>query len=111
MSFCDNCGEEIKNLIQKFCEKCGSAVQPNVQQTKKVPTPIEKVFSQPYERSGGLFDLNRNYYVKIYRMQHRWKCKDCKFKFENKIRQCPLCKSTNLRRRKSRNLLGLLSGF
>ena len=68
ITFCNNCGEEIKNLSQKFCEKCGSSVQFNEQQREQAPKPIGTPTSissvmQPYDHPGGLFDLNRNYYV------------------------------------------------
>ncbi len=68
ITFCNNCGEEIKNLSKKFCEKCGSSVQFNEQQREQAPKPIGTPTSissvmQPYDHPGGLFDLNRNYYV------------------------------------------------
>ncbi len=66
-SFCANCGAET-NPNQKFCEKCGSPVQSNVQQNESssilLPTTSNAgLVMQPYDRKGGLFDLNRNYYV------------------------------------------------
>ena len=66
-SFCANCGAET-NPNQKFCEKCGSPVQSNVQQREQAITPISTSSSitsvmEPYNRPGGLFDINRNYYV------------------------------------------------
>ncbi|MHA1987734.1 MAG: zinc-ribbon domain-containing protein [Promethearchaeota archaeon] len=70
---CPNCGTEIKDLTQNFCEKCGSSIPTSVKQgdeqaslTSTSATSITSSTSmgfQPYDRPGGLFDINRNYYV------------------------------------------------
>ena len=67
--FCKDCGAEIKDPEnQHFCEKCGSAI-PSPQQQREVvstpstSTPITTLGFEPYDRPGGLFDLNRNYYI------------------------------------------------
>ncbi|MFX1571389.1 MAG: LURP-one-related family protein [Promethearchaeota archaeon] len=65
--FCNNCGAEIKDLSQNFCEKCGSPIPASVRQG--VPASTAPATSgpattmQPYSRAGGLFDINRNYYI------------------------------------------------
>jgi hypothetical protein len=67
--YCKDCGAEIKDPEnQNFCEKCGSAI-PSTQQQREVvtrsstSTPITTLGFEPYDRHGGLFDLNRNYYI------------------------------------------------
>ncbi len=72
MVFCANCGAEIKDLSQNFCEKCGSSIPASVKQGEEVSltsAPVTSTTSptsmgfQPYEHPGGLFDINRNYYI------------------------------------------------
>jgi uncharacterized protein YxjI len=73
MVFCANCGAEIKNPeTQNFCEKCGSTIPASVKEGKTEETPtttpvtttkITTMGFEPYDRPGGLFDLNRNYYI------------------------------------------------
>jgi uncharacterized protein YxjI len=67
MSFCANCGAEATEQ-QKFCEKCGSSISSSVKQSKTSSTSL--AFSstpepamKSYDRSGGLFDIHRNYYI------------------------------------------------
>ena len=68
MSFCANCGSEIKDLSQNFCEKCGSSIPASVNEGKissssaEIPH-IPESGKEIYDRPGGLFDLNRNYYI------------------------------------------------
>lgn len=68
--FCKDCGAEIKDPErQNFCEKCGSAIPSNQTQREVVSTtspptsPITTLGFEPYDRPGGLFDINRNYYI------------------------------------------------
>lgn len=72
--FCANCGAEFTDQTVKFCEKCGSPIKPSEQVTTPITpspmtttpmdtTPITTLGFQPYDRPGGLFDINRNYYV------------------------------------------------
>jgi len=76
--FCANCGAEFSEQTIKFCEKCGSPVKSSEQQSEQASTPITPspmtttpmdttsittLGFQPYDRPGGLFDINRNYYV------------------------------------------------
>ncbi|MHA2035702.1 MAG: LURP-one-related family protein [Promethearchaeota archaeon] len=71
MVFCANCGAEIKDLSQNFCEKCGSTIPASVKEGKTEVSPTTTTSSptittmgfQPYDRPGGLFDINRNYYI------------------------------------------------
>jgi len=54
--FCPGCGDPLQPG-QKFCEKCGAKIDetaPVTPQTESVAKPAP---------SGGLFDINRNYYV------------------------------------------------
>ena len=67
---CPNCGIEIENLSQKFCEKCGSSIPAIVKDSETSLSPIlssttssSSMGFQPYDRPGGLFDINRNYYI------------------------------------------------
>lgn len=54
--FCPGCGDPLQPG-QKFCEKCGAKID----ESAPVPSQIESV-AKPAP-SGGLFDINRNYYV------------------------------------------------
>jgi len=67
MSYCPNCGDEVTEQ-QKFCEKCGSSIPASVIQNKTSPTsavtaPTPESAMQTYDHPGGLFDINRNYYI------------------------------------------------
>ena len=67
MLYCPNCGVEVTDQ-QKFCEKCGSSISARGKQEKTTSTSTEIQISpesavQNYDRAGGLFDLNRNYYI------------------------------------------------
>jgi len=56
VNFCPSCGDPLQPG-QKFCEKCGAKIDdsaPVPSQTKSATSPV---------RSGGIFDINRNYYV------------------------------------------------
>ena len=61
---CPNCGDSIRHHDQQYCEKCGSKL-PVSSETSVNKTPAVPVAqAQPTtETSGGLFDINRNYYV------------------------------------------------
>ena len=64
MKFCPNCEAEIKKPNQKFCEMCGSQLDVVIEKPdtpQSTPTPQAQHVS--YSRPGGLFDINRNYYV------------------------------------------------
>ncbi|MFW9999352.1 MAG: zinc-ribbon domain-containing protein [Candidatus Hodarchaeota archaeon] len=65
MPYCKDCGAEIKDLTQNFCEKCGSPIPESVRQVGTTPTPTRLAPSSapPSSRPGGLFDINRNYYI------------------------------------------------
>jgi uncharacterized protein YxjI len=63
---CPSCGVKLKNEGQNFCEACGSSIPSReeesltrVENEQKVTTPV--VSTAPI--TGGLFDINRNYYV------------------------------------------------
>lgn len=62
MPYCPNCGDEIKDLSQNFCEKCGSAIPESVKKEGDISAsiiPPQTITT----RKGGLFDINRNYYI------------------------------------------------
>jgi hypothetical protein len=67
--FCKDCGAEIKDPEhQNFCEKCGSAISSTPTQREVVSAPstttsVTTLGFEPYNRPGGLFDINRNYYI------------------------------------------------
>lgn len=67
MTFCKECGEEIKDLTQNFCEKCGSSIPDSVKQSETVSktttAPARPSGQQSYYQPGSLFDINRNYYI------------------------------------------------
>ena len=53
--YCQNCGAEIKELNQRFCQNCGSEIKNVIQGTPST--------SQSPPKLGGLFDINRSYYI------------------------------------------------
>ena len=61
---CPDCGAEIKKSSQKFCEQCGAEI-PLIAETaeKTASIPTTQAQQKPYSRPGGLFDINRTYYV------------------------------------------------
>jgi uncharacterized protein YxjI len=65
--YCKDCGAEIKDLSQNFCEKCGSPIPESVKagaQSSPPPTTTTAPTQLPSSsRPGGLFDINRNYYI------------------------------------------------
>jgi len=68
MEYCSNCGTEIRDLTQNFCEKCGSSIPASVKQGKTSSSSTEiphtpESGKEIYDRPGGLFDLNRNYFI------------------------------------------------
>ncbi|MFX1478109.1 MAG: hypothetical protein ACFFCI_08250 [Promethearchaeota archaeon] len=68
MPYCMNCGAEFQESSQKYCEKCGSSLPPSEEPSKtesisKEDTKRQVTGISSYDRPGGLFDINRNYYV------------------------------------------------
>lgn len=68
---CPDCGAKIKTSSQKFCENCGAQLN-NVESSKtstssksyeESPRKASSNAALPAHRDGGLFDLNRNYYI------------------------------------------------
>lgn len=55
-NFCPSCGDPLQPG-QKFCEKCGAKID------ESAPAPSQTVSVTKPAPSGGLFDINRNYYV------------------------------------------------
>ena len=62
MPYCPNCGDEIKDITQNFCEKCGSPI-PESAKTEESEAPPTTTPQPSTSYPGGLFDINRNYYV------------------------------------------------
>ncbi|GAG78594.1 unnamed protein product [marine sediment metagenome] len=62
MVFCPNCGADVSEA-QKFCEKCGSSIAANVKSPSAEMPYIPESGREVYDQPGGLFDLNRNYYI------------------------------------------------
>jgi len=69
MLYCPNCGVEVTDQ-QKFCEKCGSSISARGKQSETSSAPASSITTssstmgfQAYDHPGGLFDINRNYYV------------------------------------------------
>ncbi len=58
MQYCDNCGAKVTSE-QRFCEKCGSELK---REPPSKQTTEPQIRTAP-KKEGGLFDLNRNYYV------------------------------------------------
>jgi uncharacterized protein YxjI len=56
--YCNQCGAEIKDSNQKYCESCGNKLP--IQSNAGILTESSKVITT---RKGGLFDINRNYYI------------------------------------------------
>ncbi|NVM35565.1 MAG: zinc ribbon domain-containing protein [Candidatus Lokiarchaeota archaeon] len=63
MTYCNNCGAEIKDLAQKFCEQCGSPIPESVRTGTSTSTPATAPRAPSSSQVGGLFDINRNYYI------------------------------------------------
>jgi uncharacterized protein YxjI len=53
--YCQNCGAEIKEPNQNFCQNCGSELKATIELVPSSP--------QVSSKNGGLFDINRNYYI------------------------------------------------
>ena len=65
---CNNCGVEIKDPEhQIYCESCGSTLpsmtKPQDNETSPTSVSTTSMGFQPYDRPGGLFDINRNFYI------------------------------------------------
>jgi len=56
-NFCPSCGDPLESG-QKFCEKCGAQID----ESAPAPSP-QAAAPASAPRTGGLFDINRNYYV------------------------------------------------
>ncbi len=68
MPFCPNCGDEITDLSQNYCEKCGASVPENIRSGEVASSPTVQRTTAPsgtqsHDHPGGLFDINRNYYI------------------------------------------------
>lgn len=58
--YCHYCGIKIKNKNQEYCEECGTKLKKNqVSKSKTVSVTPEP----EQQKEGGLFDLNRSYYL------------------------------------------------
>ena len=64
--YCNECGNEITDLKQRFCENCGSKLE-KISIPEKINQPIQPQQPQQPQQSDtsqiSLFDLRRNYYV------------------------------------------------
>jgi uncharacterized protein YxjI len=60
---CSNCGVELKSPDQKFCEQCGADLTSFKKEIIPKPEVSEQLKTLAYHRVGGLFDLNRKYYI------------------------------------------------
>lgn len=58
MQYCDNCGAKV-SADQKFCEQCGSELKHKPTKKDSAEPQVKKA----PKAEGGLFDLNRNYYI------------------------------------------------
>ncbi|MFX0145355.1 MAG: LURP-one-related family protein [Candidatus Hodarchaeota archaeon] len=67
MPYCPECGDEIKDSSQNFCEKCGFPIPSSLKSKESTTEPIVQTSTvgrkESYAQSGGLFDINRNYYI------------------------------------------------
>ncbi|MFX1569409.1 MAG: LURP-one-related family protein [Promethearchaeota archaeon] len=65
MPYCKECGSKIPDQNQNFCEKCGSPIPDSVKQGQVAPTQTVPAASRvpSSSRPGGLFDINRSYYI------------------------------------------------
>ncbi|TFF87891.1 MAG: hypothetical protein EU548_09620 [Promethearchaeota archaeon] len=64
---CPYCGADVKREGQKFCENCGQQLpelsQYASQEEQNSQQKLATYSSQAPTASGGLFDINRNYYI------------------------------------------------
>jgi uncharacterized protein YxjI len=56
--YCNQCGAEIKDPNQKYCESCGNKLPVRSNTSSYVESSQTMT-----TRKGGLFDINRNYYI------------------------------------------------
>ena len=67
MVHCPNCGDKIEIEGQNFCEKCGSKLptedEINLTESESKPSLSAPPTTSAPSRPGGLFDINRNYYI------------------------------------------------
>ncbi|MFX1431051.1 MAG: zinc-ribbon domain-containing protein, partial [Promethearchaeota archaeon] len=67
MPYCPECGDEIKDSSQNFCEKCGFPIPSSLKPKESTTEPIKQASTvarkESYAQTGGLFDINRNYYI------------------------------------------------
>ena len=65
MNFCTQCGSKITDKTQKFCLHCGAELkQPGTLNENRIETTqAAPVQYGSYSKQGGLFDINRTYYV------------------------------------------------
>ena len=63
--FCPGCGVEIKEESQSYCEKCGYSLSlEREEETEAISEdPVQRSVPVADHQAGGLFDLNRNFYV------------------------------------------------
>ncbi|MBD3340705.1 MAG: zinc-ribbon domain-containing protein [Candidatus Lokiarchaeota archaeon] len=59
---CPNCGAEVRPN-QNFCESCGSKLPENIEEKQEKSKAASALQPAPSTGNGGLFDLNRNYYI------------------------------------------------
>jgi len=61
---CPYCGTKIRDPNQKYCEDCGHELSLSPESNEVLTPETSSVQRQPVaEETGGLFDINRNYYV------------------------------------------------
>ncbi len=63
--FCKMCGAKIKSSNHQFCVQCGNKLTTNEGESKIKPESkaVAQTQHAAYSRKGGLFDINRNYYI------------------------------------------------
>lgn len=61
--YCQNCGAKIANPDQKYCEDCGSKLKKDFEADESAAKPVSTMPVSVSDEKGGLFDINRNYYL------------------------------------------------
>ncbi|MFX0179871.1 MAG: LURP-one-related family protein [Candidatus Hodarchaeota archaeon] len=61
--YCSQCGMKIKDANQKYCEECGSELKKKLESKEPESKTVSSTPKSERYEEGGLFDLDRSYYL------------------------------------------------